>query len=171
MANNGKFLNITNGKRTQEQAIAASAGAADANKIARLDATGKFDASMIPPQASNESRSIQASEAIAAGALINIHDSAGSPRVRNADASSNKPADGFAQAAIASGASGTINLEQGTITGLSGLTIGADYWLSATTAGAITNVSPSAPNATQEVGKALSATELRFSAGDFIVQV
>jgi hypothetical protein len=51
----------------------------------------------------------------------------------------------------------------GTITGLTSLTPGAAYYLSGATAGAIVSTAPSTSGyLSQEVGVALSATELNF---------
>jgi len=63
---------------------------------------------------------------------------------------------GFAKAAISSGASGTVKLF-GLLTGLSGLTTGADYYAASATAGTIT---ATAPTISKKVGIALSTTTL-----------
>lgn len=105
---------------------------------------------------------LTASEDIAAGDFVNIHDSSGA-KVRKADATDDtRPVDGYAPAAILTAASGAVVCPGKRITGLSGLTPGADYWLSET-AGAITATAPSSSgNRVQFVGKAVSATELFF---------
>lgn len=104
-----------------------------------------------------------ASEALSAGNLINVHASSGA-KIRKANATATgKRADGFILAAIANGASGRAYLGPGLITGLSSLTPGAIYYLD-TTGGGITATAPSAAgNVVQEVGIALSATELLFA--------
>lgn len=106
---------------------------------------------------------LTADEAIAAGDFVNIHASSGA-KIRKADASDDtRPADAFAPAAIAGAASGTVLMPGQVLTGLAGLTPGADYWLSET-AGLITATQPTTTgNLVQKVGKALSATELFFS--------
>jgi hypothetical protein len=48
MANNGKFINLENGKLKQNDAINVSTGAPDADKIVKLDSSGRLDASMLP---------------------------------------------------------------------------------------------------------------------------
>jgi len=163
MANDGKFINLSSGLPTLESAINVSAGAGDANKIAKLDATGKFDSSFMPSGLAAESRAMTASEALSAGNLVNFFNNGGTINARKADATATgKQANGFVLAAIASGASGTVYPEEAVITGLSGLTIGATYFLH-TTAGGLTTTAPSASgNVVQEVGIALSATELLF---------
>lgn len=52
--------------------------------------------------------SVQATEDIAANAFVNIFTSSGNPRIRNADASLGRNANGFVRAAVASGASGEV---------------------------------------------------------------
>lgn len=166
MANDGKFVNIDSatGLQKQELAINTSAGAGDAAKIARLDASGRWDPSMMPVGIVAETMTIVASEALAAGALVNIWSNAGVLSARNADGSAaGKPADGFVLSAVANAANALVYLEEAMITGLSGLTLGSDAFLSTTVAGAITNTIPTgAGKVAQQVGKALSATTILF---------
>ena len=155
----GDFLKLNQGEVVEANAVAVSAGGGDAGKIVKLGAGGKIDASMI--EGGIENRAMMASEALSAGDLINIWDDAGTAKMRKADADNGRAVDGFVLQAVANGAVGTVYLE-GVISGLAGLTVGATYWLS-TVAGAISNASPNGNNVlSQIVGKALSATELRF---------
>lgn len=166
MANDGKFLNwdATAKRIKQELGIAISAGAGDAGKLARLDATGRFDPSMMPSGVAAETKPIQATEAIAAGAWVNVYNSAGNLRVRNADATAaGKEANGFVLSAIANAATGTVYFD-GNNTALSGLTVGDVLFLS-TTPGVATAIPPSASgNVIQALGVALSTTESTFEA-------
>lgn len=163
MSNDGNFLNLANGQRVLDRGIQASAGAGDANKLARLDAGGKWDITFMPTGVGIEARTILASEAISAGNLTNTYSNAGTLNVRKADATvAGKEANSWAPSAISNGASGTIMLEEGINSAVSGLTVGAIYYLS-TTAGGVTITAPSASgNVVQEIGKTLSATELLF---------
>jgi len=162
MANDGKFMNLTAGKPTQELATATSAGAGDANKIPKLDAGGKLDSTLFPAGIGAETRTMTASEAISAGDLINIWNSTG-PKIRKADAATGKEAHGFVLAAISSGASGTVYPEESVLSGLTGLTPGATQFLSGTTAGARTETAPSTSGqSAQIVGVAISTTEILF---------
>lgn len=139
-----------------------SAGSADAGKLVALGAAGTLDASMLPASSGGASLTLTASEAIAAGALVNI-DSTG--KVRNANATdATKPAMGFVLAAIASAATGAVYFGGNINSGASGLTVGAPVYLSAATAGAATSTAPSAAgNLVQQVaGCAVSATEFVF---------
>jgi hypothetical protein len=115
---------------------------------------------------------VQASETIAAGSLVNLYTATGALRAQKADASgTTKPAHGFVLAEITSGQSGAIQT-LGVVTGLSGLTPGGDCWLSQSSAGGVTQ---SAPNEAttgkliQLVGKALSASTLLFQPGPAII--
>jgi hypothetical protein len=168
MANDGKYLTLEAGRQKQELALQASAGAGDAGKLVRLDGTGRFDNSMLPLGVGSDSRTITTSEAVAAGDMINVWNNAGL-RARKADATtSGKEANGFVIAAFGSGASATVFFE-GTVTGLTGLTIGARYYLN-TTAGTVTTTPLSGSgNVHQYIGAALSATELTFEPDDGII--
>ena len=102
-----------------------------------------------------------ASEAINAGAIVNIH--AGG--VRNADADAEgREAHGFVNAAIANGATGTVYFE-GVISGLAALTRGSRYYMSEA-AGAVTLVPVAgAGKVDQAIGVAISTTEISFEIG------
>lgn len=104
-----------------------------------------------------------ASEAFSGGEFCNIHASSGA-KIRKANATDDtKPVNGFVASAITSGAAGLMAVPGSRLTGLSGLTPGVPYYLD-TTAGAITATPPSGSgNLVQEVGIALSATELLFN--------
>lgn len=77
-----------------------------------------------------------------------------------------KAAQGFVPSAISNGASGTVIFDDGQITGFSGLTAGARYFLSNTTTGAIAlyaSLTYATADIQQQVGIAESTTVLRFS--------
>jgi len=100
-----------------------------------------------------------ASEALAANDLVNVYDNGGTLSAQKASASdATRPADGFVDEGY-SGAAMAKVFKQGVIAG-SGLTSGAVYYLS-TTGGAATAVAPAATgNVVQQIGKAISATQL-----------
>jgi hypothetical protein len=105
-----------------------------------------------------------ASEDLAAGDLVNLWSDSGVTKMRAADATDgSRPAHGYVSAAVATGDSGYF-YGPATVNGaMNGLTPGATYYLS-TTAGEATTSPPSADgNMIQEVGQALSATELLFN--------
>jgi hypothetical protein len=147
-------------------AVQASAGAADAGKIPALNASGFIDPTMMNGVGPDQLASVLASEAIAAGAIVNLYNNSSVINVRNADASAasrGKIAIGYAPAAILNAASGAVYMS-GIITGLSGLTIMSAYFLGA--AGALTTtVNTTAGQTNQFVGWALSATTLLFRPG------
>lgn len=142
----------------------SSAGAGDSGKVVALDSSGKIDNTMMPVGVGADTKTFLASETLAAGDLVNIHDVSGTAKVRKADASGGvaKMADGFVLAGFASGATATVYFD-GTITGLSGLVGGTNYFLSGAAAGTPTATAPSTATWNcQFVGKGLSTTELSF---------
>ena len=140
-----------------------------ANKIAKLDASGKLDVTVLPTGVGADTAIIVASEALAAGDLVNIWSNAGTANVRKADASvSGKEAHGFVLATVASAGNATVYFE-GTNTQCTGLTPGVQF-LSATTAGKTGSAAPTGTGkVVQRVGFAISATALNFNGGDPIV--
>lgn len=156
-----KYVSIAAGVLTEIQAKDTSAGAGDAGKIVALNSAGFIDETMFPAP---ELRSFTASGAIAAGDLVNIFNSTG-VKARKADASGGvaKRSHGFALAAIADTVAGKIYFD-GILGGLSGMTIGATQFLSGATPGARVETPPStSAYIVQEVGVAISATELEFT--------
>lgn len=149
--------------------VDASTGAGDAGKVIMTGADGLIDVSLMPVGVGADTLTIQASENLSAGDLVNVYSNAGAARVRKADATtSGKEANGYVLSSVTSGNNATVYVEQ-KITGLSGLTDGSRYYL-ATTAGGITTTPPSSSgNVVQFVGRAASDTELIFQPGDPVV--
>lgn len=133
-----------------------------ANKIVKLDGSGRLDVTVMPTGIGADTASILASETLAAGDLVNIYNNASVANVRKADGStSGKEAHGFVLSAVTSGQNATVYFE-GTNTQLTGLTPGIQY-LSASTAGRTTATAPSGSgNVVQVVGLATSATAMNF---------
>lgn len=158
-----KYIKNNAGQLEEQAATTTSAGVDDAGKIIGLDATGRIDGTMMPVGIGADIKTLPASENLAAGDLVNLWTDTGAIKVRKADAAtSGKEAVGFVLSAVTSGNDATVYFD-GTITGLSGLTPGAKYYLSAATAGAIVSTAPTTSgNIVQEVGYALAATELTF---------
>lgn len=163
-----KYIATIAGQMTEVSGLATSAGAGDAGKIAQLDGTGRFDASMMPVGLGADTKPITTSEALAAGDWVNIHNATGA-KARKADATTvGKEAMGFVLAAFGSGAVATVYFE-GTNTQVTGQTPGKVFL--STTAGAGQTSSPtSAGNVEQVIGFAVSATEVNFQAGSTIVR-
>jgi hypothetical protein len=148
-------------------ATASSAGAGDAAKVVQLDGTGRIDTSMMPVGVAADVAVVAASENLAAGDFVNIHNSTGA-KVRKADATTaGKEAHGFVLGAVTSGNNATVYFE-GTNTGVTGATPGPVY-LSAT-AGLSTSTAPSSSgNVVQRLGVAVSATAVNFEPHPHVV--
>lgn len=164
-----KYIKYVSGELTEINTVNSSSGAADADKIPALGADGKLSLTMMPSGIGNDVKTILASEALTAGNKINLWNDGGTLKMRKADAATGKRVDGFVLEAVSSGANGVCYFT-GINNQLSGLTIGATYWLSDTTPGAITNTAivPADGKISQKVGVALSATELLYDRGDVI---
>ena len=141
-----------------------SAGAASSGKVTQLTAAGLLDTSVMPVGIGAATAAIVASEAIAAGAFVNIWDNAGVANVRNANATAaGTDANGFVLAAVLSAATATVYFQGSTNTQLSALTPGTRYYL-AITAGATQSAVPTASgNVVQSLGRTQSATAMVFS--------
>lgn len=163
-----RFITVTNGLRQLVTAISTSAGAGDANKIVATGSDGKIHSSLMPTGIGADTETILASEALAAGDLVNIWNNSGTRNMRKADASNNRPANGFVLTAVSSGQNGTA-YTSGKNTALTGLTPGSSYFLSATTAGTVTTTAPtSTGHLVQEVGYAVSTTAIQFEYDGFV---
>ena len=162
MSNNGKFLNLTAGVPSLESG-ATTGGAADAGKIPSLDSGGRLAAAMMPVGVANEAGTAVASEAISAGALVNLYSNGGTLNMRNADSSTTgKEAHGFVLSAVASSAMGTYYLPGSTNTSATSRTIGARQFLGA--GGALTETPVVASGGvSQMVGVAVAATQVVFN--------
>jgi hypothetical protein len=163
-----KFLALVSGRVREVIATVTSSGISDDGKIVALGTDGRLDQSVMPVGIGAETKTIQASENLSAGNLVNIWNSSGQFRVRKADASvSGKEAMGFVLSSVTSGQNATVYLE-GTITGLAGLLPGRMYL--ATTPGEMTDTPPSASgNVVQYVGEAVSTTEVTFERNDGVI--
>jgi hypothetical protein len=165
------FLTIVSGVKKLVTAITATAGSGDAGKIPALDVSGKLDNSFLPTGIGAETKAVIASEALSAGDFVNIYNNAGTATARKADATTaGKEATGFVLNAVSPEATATVYVA-GINTILTGLTAGARYVLSTTAGGVMVRASApsSSGNVYQEIGVALSATEIAFEPGEPIV--
>jgi len=138
-----------------------SAGAGDSGKLVAVDSSGRIDGTFMPVGVGADSVTITTTEVIAAGALVNVHNSTGA-KVRNADASNGREAHGFTIAGAGNAAPCIVFLE-GSNTAVSGKTPGATQFLSASSPGASTETAPTtAGQIVQRIGVALSATSVSF---------
>ena len=162
-----KFLRLVAGVFTEIFGVQSSAGAANAGDFVALDDTGRINNDMMPVGIGTDTKTIAASEALAAGDWVNVWNSTGA-KVRKADATTaGKEAHGFVLAAVSSGGNALVYFE-GTNTQVSGQTPGPVYLQ--TTAGTGGATIPSASgNVVQNLGVAVSATEVNFERGTPVV--
>lgn len=106
-----KYQTLVNGFRTLVKAITASTGAADADKMIATDSTGKIDLTFMPVGIGPDIKVLEASEDLAAGDYVNIHEDTGVFYARLADNSSNRAAHGFVKEAALTGVAATIYFE------------------------------------------------------------
>lgn len=165
-ANQYLDINTATGNPKRNTPVVASGGVGDANKIVATDATGHLDPTILPPGLTVPTRPIVASEALAAGDLVNIWLNGGVSNVRKADASTTgKQADGFVDAAVLITAVATVKFPGDENTAVTGLTIGPQ-WLSDTVPGKCMATPPTtAGHVIQRVGDADTATNLIFQPG------
>ena len=167
-----KVLGIGATGKTEVLPIDASTGASDAGKIIATDSAGLIAESLMPAGIGADIKVCPASENLSDGDMVNLFDDAGTMKVRKADASGGhaKAADGFVKAAVSSGQDASVYLDKGINSGLSGLTPGAKYYLSATAGGVTTTAPTTTGHIWQPIGKALSATELSVDIGEPILR-
>jgi len=157
-----KFKTLQNGRDALKEATVVSSGVSNAGDVPALDSTGKLDITVMPDGIGPDTKAMEATEDLSAGNYVNIFLSAGVQKVRLADASNDRPAHGYVKEAFLTGATAIVYFE-GANDDLSGLTIGARYYLQ--TAGSAS----SAPRTTglhQFVGIAISATEINTDIDD-----
>lgn len=137
-----KFLTMALNGIKLVQAITASTGAADANKLISTDATGKLAPSLLPNGLEIQSISATATEALADGDLVNFWMDGTVRKMRKADASNRRAAHGFVEGAgIAVGAIGEV-YRAGRNSSQTGFDAGATLWLSATIPGKASATQP-----------------------------
>lgn len=163
-----KYFANTSGKLKEVQPITTSAGAGDASKLVQTDSAGKFDISLMPVGVGAEVTVAASSENLSAGNWVNLYSNAGTINVRKADATANtKPCHGFVIAGVTSPANATVYGISNKNTGVTGLTVGSDYFLD-TTAGAGTTTAPSATgNVVQFLGRAETTTAIVLVTGTY----
>jgi hypothetical protein len=159
-----RYIALVAGKLKQIAATVVSAGAGNDGDLVALDATGKLDNSVLPTGVGAETKQVLTSEALAAGDWVNVYNNAGVANVRKADASSPaKYANGFVLAAFGAAVNATVYTE-GVNNQVAGQTVGTVY-LSDVTPGAgvaVGAIPTVAGHIVQQVGEALSATEVTF---------
>lgn len=165
-----KFLSWVTGRVTEVQPVASSAGAGDAGKMIQLDSNGLLDSSLMPSGIGADQKSGTSNGTITIRDLCYV-ETAGTIARASAAAAGNQCI-GWATSSVATANPVIIQLE-GKISGLSGLTPGARYFLSDVTPGGLL-IAPGPTGAgklAQYVGTAVSATELDFEPDDAILLV
>jgi len=159
-----KYVRIGTGAADLQEieATVESTGASEAGNIIGLDAGGKLDESLFPTGIGADTKLIEASENLSAGDFVNVFNDSGTVKVRRADASSvGREANGFVLSAVTAPNNATVYFS-GINDELTGLDLGAIYYLS-TTAGDVATTRPStAGQFVQKLGRTLSATEISF---------
>lgn len=163
-----KYLANNSGTMTEVAASQTSAGAGDAGKVVALNGAGQVDQTMMPTGIGPDTAVVVASEALAAGAFVNVWNNTGVANARNANATtSGKEAHGFVLSSVSNGGNATVYFN-GPNTGVTGLTAGVQFL--SITAGVCTSTAPSAAgNVVQRIGFATSATSMNFTTGAPIV--
>lgn len=155
-----KYIALNSGTLTNTSAVQAG-GAGNAGKIVALnDTTGLLDVTMFPDGATSVATVTVGTTTVTPGDLVYIAPGTGLVELAKADAIATK-AQGFVLTTVTSGNPVSVYFS-GENTGVSGLTPGTEYYLSAATAGKITATPPSNPNFIQPVGFSVTATRLHF---------
>lgn len=158
-----RFMTLasTGGKKFIE-AITATTGSTDGGKLVATDATtGRLDATLMPTGFGILALTATATESLVVG-FVNVYNSTGF-KVRKAVATAKgTKAVGYVTQAYSSGDTVTVYYDDGLLSGLTGLTPDAEYYLSDSVAGGITTTPPitGTNKIVQFLGTAKSATEL-----------
>lgn len=162
-----RYLNVIGGVPTQ----VAAAETSGVEVIVATGAGGTIDPSFLPPGVGVEVIMIVASEALSAGALVNVYNNAGTPNCRNANATtSGKEAHGYVIASVSSSGTATVYLNGRNTAFLGGAVANAgDLYLSATSGQATLTPPSAAGNVVQQVGFAYTTTAMQFNPGQVFV--
>ena len=157
------FLTLISGVETLVNAIIASTGVADANKVVATNASGKIDLTLLPAGLDISVVQIEAGEILVAGDYINIYDDAAVLKVRKADGALAREAHGFVLQGYAAAATADVYLK-GLNDQYTGQTFGGRVWLSTSTAGLGTQTAPANTDGhiIQVLGYASNATTHNF---------
>ena len=143
------------------QPTVVSQGTSSAGQPVALGSDGLLDETLLPVGVGPDVFTATATEALSAGNFVNCYGNSDVFSARKADNSNGRPAHGFVLEAVSTSGTATIYPLGESNTELSGLTVGASYWLG--TAGSVI-AAPLASSATgkvsQRLGLSRSATEL-----------
>ncbi|MEO0132746.1 MAG: hypothetical protein ABIK73_07455 [candidate division WOR-3 bacterium] len=156
-----KYVKVNGGQLVEEIAIHQSSGSSDGNKIVRTRSDGFLDPTFFPPGIGPQSIVVVAGESLSAGNLVYIGSDGKAYKADASGANQSKIAIGFVTSSFAANDDATVYTE-GVISGLSGLTPGGRYFLTATP-GTFSSTAPTtAGHAWQPVGYAINATTFLF---------
>jgi hypothetical protein len=151
-----------NGTQNEYAGKATSSGAGDASEFPILDGSGKLDVTFMPTGFGADTTTMVAGEALSAGDFVYITVGGG---VMKADATTfAKRAMGYVTSSVLNAGNATVYFDDSN-TGLSGLTPGSTYYLSATAGVATLTAPTTAGQYVQELGIATSATSLHVNIG------
>ena len=146
------------GSQIEYLGVEASTGASEAGEFPVLNTAGKLDITLLPDGVGADIVQFTASEDMIAGAYFYVLPSG---EIANADSTSiAKKAIGFVTEAVSAGGAVKAQFDDSN-NFLTGLSIGQVYFLSDTTAGAVTLTAPVATGTiVQSIGVATSATSI-----------
>lgn len=164
-----KYIALSNGIDIEVEATVVGGTVAQAGDVLALDSTGRIDSSVLPVGLGADTLVATSAEVLSSANPMVYIKSDG--QVANASATSGgNPTIGFVISNYSFGAQAIVYFE-GRITGLSGLTIGARYYLSDTVPGGITATPVTGTGKLhQYIGRAVSATTITFECDDHIVR-
>jgi hypothetical protein len=156
-----RYQTFLNGAWRLVSSIFQSTGVTDGGKVISTDpATGTIHPSLLPSGLGAATKVYPTSEELIAGNFVNIWLDATTFKVRKADASNGRDANGFVLTAVTSGANATVIL-QGLNTALTGLDPTLTYYLG--TSGGVTTTPTVANNAViQDLGYVTATGELNY---------
>lgn len=161
------FLRLVAGKAKAIQAIITSSGAGNDGDLVALDSTGRFDVSVMPVGIGPDVLNAPSFEDLTAGDYVNVFNDSGTIKIRKADNSNGRDAHGFIKDTVVAPAVVNVFFE-GPNDSLSGLTLGARYYLGETGGVIETPLEPitDAGDISQYLGVAISSTAINTDIDD-----
>ena len=162
-----KYLALVDGQTHEIAATTVSVGAGNAGDVVALDGSGRLSPSVMPTGIGADTQIGTASGVISVGDFVAF---TASGVVRASAATSGQSADGFVKEGAANGEPVTVYFE-GRNDVLTGLTVGARYYLSDAVPGGLTDTPvDGAGKIHQYLGKAVTTTSIAFEADDAILR-
>jgi hypothetical protein len=163
-----KYIALLSGIEQEVEGTVTGGTAAQGGKIPALDASGKFDESLLPVGIGADVFATTAGESLTAGDFVYITPAGTASKASASPGGS--PAVGFVKTSAASGAAVTVYFE-GSNTNATGLTPGARVYLSDTVPGGYTMTPVTGTNKLhQYLGRAYTATAITTEIDDHILR-